>query len=125
MLCTADGSRRLQYVVYSGCVQKAAICCVQQMCSEVCNPLCSAHVLRSLRSAMFSRCVQKTAIRCILKSHLDGSFAHLRRFIVANFMHRGAPHQSTVTLVWLCSVLYKGPTVCAGQSQAPGYPVMG
>ena len=33
-------------MLYSRCIQKTAIHCVQQMCSEVCGPLCSAHVSR-------------------------------------------------------------------------------
>ena len=72
--CTADVFRRLQSTVYSRCVQKSAVRYVQQMCTEDCHT--------------------------ILDSHLDASFAHSWKFIVANFVHRGAPHSFTVTLVW-------------------------
>jgi len=62
-MCTAHVFRRLPYVVYSRCVQKAPICCLQQMCSEASNPLCTADVFRNLQSAMFGRCVQKSTVR--------------------------------------------------------------
>jgi hypothetical protein len=51
-VCTADVLRRLQYVVYSRCVQKAAICCVQQMCPE------GSNVLRRLQYSVY-QCVQQ------------------------------------------------------------------
>jgi alkylhydroperoxidase family enzyme len=65
MLCTADEFRRLQYSVYGRCVQKAAVQCVWQVCSEGCNMLCTADVFRRLQYVMYSRCVQKAAICCV------------------------------------------------------------
>ena len=53
MLCTADVFRRLQCVVYNRYVQKAAICCVQQI------------VFRRLQYVLYSRCVQKAVICCV------------------------------------------------------------
>lgn len=74
-VCVAGVFRRLQYSVYSRCVQNAAVRCVWQMCSEICNMLCTADVfrrlkysvydmLRGLEYSVYSRYVQKAAICC-------------------------------------------------------------
>jgi hypothetical protein len=122
-VCMANALRRLQYCVYSRCVQKdaikycicvqkSAICCVQKMCSEVCSLLWSADVFRSLQSAMFSRCVQKHAVHYVQQMCSEvcnpPCSAGVFRSLQSAMFNRRKPYPSYWSLTAMMVLLIRG-----------------